>query len=103
MTSDKERYREERKKDALLYITMLVVISGGFYLFPMFSPESLIPTIVLTVWGLGIARRGYLYGAHLEKIEPELKQMVANGMSEHDAMLKLGCNKYHYKPFWAIK
>lgn len=53
MTSDKERYREERKKDALLYITMLVVISGGFYLFPMFSPESLIPTIVLTVWGLG--------------------------------------------------
>jgi len=33
----------------------------------------------LTVWGLGIARRGYLYGAHLEKIEPELKQMVANG------------------------
>jgi len=29
--------------------------------------------------------------------------MVANGMSEHDAMLKLGCDKYHYKPFWAIK
>lgn len=99
-----EKYRRKlaRRENIHLYLGMLTMIMVGYISAPMFSAWSVISTLILLVWAIGIVRQSQLMTSHLEAIEPELKKMVASGMSEHDAMMALGCDKYYYKPFWAI-
>jgi Ni,Fe-hydrogenase I cytochrome b subunit len=96
------RYRQERKKNAPLYMAMVVVIVLGFYITEPFSVESMIPAAVALFWGIGIARQGKFEEKYLLTIKPELDRLMAAGVPEHDAMKQLGCDKFYYKPFWAI-
>lgn len=106
--SDLKKYEKSRRKAARrenihLYLGMLTVIVVGFSSAPLLSAWSVIPAVVLLFWGLGILRLSQLMTAQLEAMEPEVDKLVASGISEHNAMIKLGCDKYYYKPFWAIK
>ncbi|UTZ34843.1 hypothetical protein HB762_26650 (plasmid) [Vibrio campbellii] len=101
--SDKKMYHKARKDDALMYIAALIVIVGGLLIFPMFSIGSAIPAMTALVWGVGVFRFNKKTEEHLLSIEPQVQNMIESGMSEHDAMKALGCDKYYYKPFWAIR
>jgi len=103
MEVEKQLYREARKEDALLYIAMICVIFSGFYLFPIFSLGSAIATLTLLFWCFGIGRMGKNEIKYLLEIEPELNRLKSTGLSEHEAMIELGCDKFYYKPFWSIR
>lgn len=62
----------------------------------------MIPAAIALIWGIGVARQGKLEERYLLAIKPELDRLMANGMLEHNAMKKLGGDKFYYKPFWAI-
>ena len=103
MKTEKQLYREARKEDSLLYIAMLFVIFGGFFIYPVFSFGSAISSLTLTFWAIGIAKMGRKETKYLIAIEPELNRLKKTGLSEHEAMLSLGCDKFYYKPFWAVR
>lgn len=100
---DKKLYQKARKDDALMYIATLIVIVGGLLVFPMFSIGSAISAITALVWSVGVIRFNKKTEEHLLSIEQQVQSMVESGMTEHDAMKSLGCDKYYYKPFWAIR
>ncbi|TBW57404.1 hypothetical protein EZI54_07030 [Marinobacter halodurans] len=104
MTIEEEKrlYREARKEYAAVYLVALAIVVVGFATTELFSAGSLIPTTVLIIWALGIARFGRKQEQYLLAIEPQVNQMVSDGISEHEAMKQLGCDKFYYKPFWAV-
>lgn len=97
------RYREERYRDAWLYILMLSVIVIGFSSTKFLSIASLIPVSVILIWVLGIKRQSDLQTKSLIEAEPLVKKLMAKGMTEHEAMLELEMDRFYYRPFWAIK
>ena len=54
--SEKELCQKARKEDALMYISALVVIVGGLLIFPVFGLGSIIPTMIVIVWSIGVIR-----------------------------------------------
>ena len=99
---EKRLYREARQEYALVYFVALIIIVAGFALTELFSPSSMVPAGVLMAWAVGIARKGTMDNKYLLRIEPELKRLMSEGLLEHEAMKRLGCDKFYYKPFWAI-
>ena len=99
---EKQLYREARKEHAAVYLAALAIVIVGFATTEFFSAGSLIPTTVLIIWALGIARFGRKQTQYLVTIEPQVTQLVSKGGSEHEAMKRLGCDKFYYKPFWAV-
>ena len=101
--NEKDLYRKARLKDAHWYAIALITIIAGFYLYPPFSIGSIIPSTVAFLWAAGIARRGRLETQFLLEAEPIVERLKADGMTEHDAMLRCGIDGFYYNPFWAVR
>lgn len=103
MVSEKELYRKARKEDALMYIAALLVIIGGFALFPLFSLGSALPAMTIVIWAGGVVRFNMKNREYLLFIMPEVERLVRTGVTEHQAMQQFDCDNFYYKPFWAIR
>ncbi len=102
--SEKDLYRKARKKDAHWYtLALLIIVIGFFSTDEIFNGTSIISFSILGLWSMGIARMGKLYTEILSEAEPVVKRLMSEGFTEHDAMVKVGIDKFYYKPFWAIR
>jgi hypothetical protein len=101
--NEKDLYKKARRQDVIWYLLALTVIVIGFFTTEVFSVASLVSVGILGLWGVGVARRGKLETECLHEAEPLIRNLVSQGFTEHDAMLKLGVDKFYYKPFWAIR
>ncbi|MBQ4839792.1 hypothetical protein [Pseudoalteromonas luteoviolacea] len=95
--NEKELYRDAKKEDWQLYLSWVLLILLGFYQNPLSS------MILILIWGIGVARFNKKIEKHLMSIEHDVKELVTKGLTEQEAMSKMGFDKYYYKPFWAVK
>lgn len=100
---EKKLYRQARKQDGRWYLLALFLIVFGFYNTELFSISSMLPCSVLGFWGIGIARNNKLQSKLLNEAAPVVKNLMSRGLTEHDAMINVGVDKFYYKPFWAVR
>ncbi len=101
--NEKKLYQQARKKDAHWYILALITIIFGFYATEGFSLASMIPVSILGVWAGLISQMNKLQSEFLNDAKPIVKQLISQGLTEHDAMIKVNIDKFYYKPFWAVR
>jgi hypothetical protein len=97
---EKDLYRQARKQDAHWYLLALFIIILGFYTAVV---SSVVSTSILGIWFWGVSRVGKRNLMLIEEAEPLIKKLISQDFTEHDAMKKVGIDKFHYKPFWAIR
>lgn len=63
----------------------------------------MLPVGTICLWAAGIARKGKLEADLLIEANPKIERLKTKGLSEHQAMLKCGIDKFYYSPFWAVR